>query len=100
LLGAIRATKDLALKNWIDLNYFVYSGFEDSHLGSILLLFQQPFTIFIVLDRQYICVHFTSASSQEATQQIELEFEYVTGGYHDGGKLFKKQKLLYLGSQS
>jgi hypothetical protein len=26
---------------------------------------------------------------------IELGFEYVTGEYTDGGKLFKKKKLLY-----
>jgi len=28
-------------------------------------------------------------------QLIELGFEYVTGEYGDGGKLFKKKKLYY-----
>jgi hypothetical protein len=32
---------------------------------------------------------------QEAVQLVELGFEYVTGEYTDGGKLFKKKKLLY-----
>jgi hypothetical protein len=39
-------------------------------------------------------------TAQDAVHLIELGFEYVTGEYDDGGKLFKKQKLLYLGSQS
>jgi hypothetical protein len=31
---------------------------------------------------------------------IEAGFEYVTGEYDDGGKLFRKRKLSYLGSAS
>jgi hypothetical protein len=37
---------------------------------------------------------------KEACQLVEIGFECVTREYHDGGKLFRKQKLLYLGSQS
>ncbi|WNZ30435.1 MAG: site-specific integrase [Candidatus Bathyarchaeota archaeon] len=37
---------------------------------------------------------------KEAAELIELGFEYVTGEYDDGGKLFKKKKLSYLGSWS
>jgi hypothetical protein len=39
-------------------------------------------------------------NAQDATKFIELGFEYVTGEYDDGGKLFKKKKLLYLSSQT
>ena len=37
---------------------------------------------------------------KEAAELIELGFEYVTGEYDDGGKLFKKKNLSYLGSWS
>ena len=37
---------------------------------------------------------------KEAAKLIELGFEYFTGEYDDGGKLFKKKKLSYLGSWS
>jgi hypothetical protein len=37
---------------------------------------------------------------KEAAELVELGFEYVTGEYDDGGKLFKKKKLSYLGSGS
>ena len=39
-------------------------------------------------------------TAQDAVPLIELGFEYVTGEYDDGGKLFKKKKLLYLASQT
>jgi hypothetical protein len=39
-------------------------------------------------------------TAQDAVDLIELGFEHVTGEYDDGGKLFKKKKLLYLGSQT
>ena len=39
-------------------------------------------------------------TAQDAVHLIELGFEYVTGEYDDGGKLSKKKKLLYLGSQT
>ena len=35
---------------------------------------------------------------KEAAELVELGFEYVTGEYDDGGKLFKKRDLSYLGS--
>lgn len=37
---------------------------------------------------------------KEAAELIELGFEYVTVEYNDGGKLFKKKNLSYLGSWS
>jgi hypothetical protein len=37
---------------------------------------------------------------KEACQLVEIGFGYVTGEYYDGGKSFRKQKLLYLGSQT
>ena len=37
---------------------------------------------------------------KEATELIELGFEYVTGEYGDGGKIFRKRKISYLGSGS
>jgi len=64
-------------------------------------------TIFFILrlqrefkdhDDHYICK--VAKNAQEAMQLIELGFEYVTGEYADGGKLFKKRKLLYLDSSS
>jgi hypothetical protein len=39
-----------------------------------------------------------SQKPSRAVRLIELGFKYVTGEYDDGGKLFKKKKLLYLGS--
>ena len=39
-------------------------------------------------------------TAQGAVHLIELGFEYVTGEYDDGGKLFKKKKLLYLAFQT
>jgi hypothetical protein len=53
-------------------------------------------SIFQDHDNQYVCK--VAKNAQEATQLIELGFEYVTGEYDDGGKLFKKQKLLDLGT--
>jgi hypothetical protein len=49
-------------------------------------------------DDQNICK--VAKTAQDAVHLIELGFEYVTGEYDDGGKLFKKKKLLYLGSQT
>jgi hypothetical protein len=37
---------------------------------------------------------------KEATNFIELDFEYVTCDYDEGGKLFRKRDLSYLGSSS
>ena len=37
---------------------------------------------------------------KDATELIELGFEYVTGEYDDGGKIFRKRKISYLGSGS
>jgi len=54
-------------------------------------------SIFQDVDDEYICK--IAKTTQEAVQLVELGFEYVTGEYTDSGKLFKKKKLLYLGSQ-
>jgi len=37
---------------------------------------------------------------KEASELIELGFDYVTGEYNDGGKIFRKRNLSYLGSSS
>ena len=37
-------------------------------------------------------------NTKEAGELIEAGFEYVTGEYGDGGKLFRKAKASYLGS--
>ena len=37
---------------------------------------------------------------KEATELIELSFEYVTGEYNDCSKIFRKRKISYLGSGS
>ena len=39
-------------------------------------------------------------NATEAIELIEAGFEYVTGEYMDGGKLFRKRKASYLGSSS
>lgn len=39
-------------------------------------------------------------NSDKAAELIEDGFEYVTAEYGDGGKLFRKRKLTYLGSVS
>ncbi|MDG6221921.1 MAG: hypothetical protein QCH99_01510 [Candidatus Bathyarchaeota archaeon] len=37
---------------------------------------------------------------KEAAELIENGYEYTTGEYKDGGKLFRKQKRSFLGSSS
>ncbi len=37
---------------------------------------------------------------KEATELIELGLEYVTGEYDDGGRIFRKREISYLGSGS
>jgi len=49
-------------------------------------------------EERFICK--VAKNAKEAQEYIELGFEYVTGEYDDGGKLFKKRKLSYLGSWS
>jgi hypothetical protein len=45
-------------------------------------------------------IYKVAKTAQDPVHLLELGFEYVTGEYDDGGKLFKKKKLLYLGSQT
>ncbi len=49
-------------------------------------------------EEKFICK--VAQNADEATELIEAGFEYVTGEYSDGGKLFRKRKLSYLGSWS
>jgi hypothetical protein len=39
-------------------------------------------------------------NAEEAVELIKLGFEYITGEYNDGGKIFRKRDLSYLGSLS
>jgi hypothetical protein len=63
-----------------------------------LLYIQLANAIFNDRDDQYVCK--VAKTAHEATALIELGFDYVTGEYADGGKLFKKRRLLYLSSRS
>ena len=49
-------------------------------------------------EERFICK--VANNAKEAQELVELGFEFVTGEYDDGGKLFKKRKLSYLGSWS
>lgn|GEM_PF-2482088 len=49
-------------------------------------------------EEKFICK--VAKNSDKAAELIEAGFEYVTGEYGDGGKLFRKRKLTYLGSVS
>jgi hypothetical protein len=62
-------------------------------IENTLLYVQLVNSIFQDVDDEYICK--VAKTAQEAVQLVELGFEYVTGEYTDGGKLFKKKKLLY-----
>lgn len=67
-------------------------------IENTLLHVQLANSVFQDQDDQNICK--AAKNAQETMQLIELGFEYVAGEYADGGKLFKKRKLLYLGSSS
>lgn len=47
-------------------------------------------------EEKFICK--VAQDTDEAAELVEAGFEYVTGEYGDGGKLFRKRKLTYLGS--
>ena len=49
-------------------------------------------------EERFICK--VANNAKEAQELIELGFAYVTGEYDDGGKLFKKRSLSFLGSWS
>ena len=49
-------------------------------------------------EERFICK--VAMNVKEASELIELGFEYVTGEYHDGGKIFRRRTLSYLGSSS
>jgi integrase len=49
-------------------------------------------------EEKFICK--VATKPDEAVELIEAGFEYVTGEYDDGGKLFRKRKVTYLGSPS
>ena len=67
-------------------------------IENTLLYIQLANSIFKDHDDKYVCK--IAKTTQEAMQLVELGFDYVTGEYTDGGKLFKKRKSLYLGSSS
>jgi hypothetical protein len=67
-------------------------------IENTLLYVQLANSIFQDVDDEY--TRKVAKTAQETVQLVELGFEYVTGEYADGGKLFKKKKLLYLGSQT
>jgi len=47
-------------------------------------------------EERFICK--VANDAREAKELIELGFDYVTGEYDNGGKLFRKMKMTYLGS--
>ena len=49
-------------------------------------------------EEKFICK--VATKTDDAIELIEAGFEYVTGEYDDGGKLFRKRKVTYLGSPS
>jgi integrase len=49
-------------------------------------------------EENFICK--IAKNVEDATELIEAGFEYVTGEYMDGGKLFRKRKASYLGSRT
>jgi len=49
-------------------------------------------------EEKFICK--VAKDIDQAAELIEAGFEYVTGEYDDGGKLFRKRKTSYLGSSS
>ncbi len=61
-----------------------------------LMYVQLVKSIFQEVIEHYVCK--VAKNTEEARQLIELGCEYVTGEYRDGGKLFRKKKLLYLRS--
>lgn len=46
--------------------------------------------IFTATDDQFFVK--VASNTQEACALVEVGFEYVTGEYYDGGKLFRKRK--------
>lgn len=62
-------------------------------IENTLLYVQLVNSTFQEIDDEYVCK--VARTAQEAVQLVELGFGYVTGEYSDGGKLFKKKKLLY-----
>ena len=67
-------------------------------IENTLLYVQLVNSVFQDQDDQNICK--VAKNAQGAVHLIELGFEYVTGEYDDGGKLFKEKKLLYLAFQT
>ena len=47
-------------------------------------------------EETFICK--VANNTDDAAELIEVGFDYVTGEYEDGGKLFRKRKLSYLGA--
>ena len=79
-----RKTEDTLLKIFLDIE----TKNNLSHIQLLELLQEERFISKVAMN------------VKEATQPIELGFEYVTGEYNDGGKIFRKRDLSYLGSLS
>jgi integrase len=63
-------------------------------IENTLIYVQLVKAIFQEIDEKYVCK--VAKNVQEAKKLVEAGFEYVTGEYNDGGKLFRKRKTLYL----
>jgi integrase len=65
-------------------------------IENTLIYVQLVEALFHEVDEEYVCK--VAKNIEEAKPLIESGFEYVTGDYSDGGKLFRKKKALYLRS--
>jgi integrase len=62
-------------------------------IENTLLYVQLVKAIFQDVDDEYVCK--VAKNVDEASSLVEVGFEYVTGEYEDGGKLFRKKKSYY-----
>ncbi len=76
--------------------YHVMRMLGHRNIENTLLYVQLVEGLFPDSDESYVCK--VANSADEAKSLIESGFEYVTGDYADGGKLFRKKKALYLGA--
>ena len=53
---------------------------------------------FVELPQEERFISKIANNAKEAVDLVKLGFDYVTGEYDDGGKIFKKRDLSYLGS--
>jgi len=60
------------------------------HIDNTLIYVQLEKTIFQSQNNEWIVK--VAKSVEEVCQLVEVGFEYVTGEYMDGGKIFRKRK--------